>query len=162
MLLCLLVKLLAIYFTANSPRKLTDESIPTIFPHKEKKKEERKNETPALVFSCKFCEFFKNAFFLKAFDDEGNETKLLHITYQLNNYCLWMIRYELFLESAKWLAYVMASLACSRALRAPCLACFTCSSAWCAWHASKNGVLGALLKTTCLMWFIEWRAWHAS
>ena len=36
------VKLLAIYFTADGPRKLTDRSIQTIFPHKEQKEEREK------------------------------------------------------------------------------------------------------------------------
>ena len=65
MLLRFFIKLFAIYFTASNPRKSIDGSIPIIFPNKETKKE-RKNETPAKVFSCEFCKKkLNNTFFLK-------------------------------------------------------------------------------------------------
>ena len=72
------VKFLAIYFTATSPRKLIDRSIPTMFPHK-RQKEERKNETSAHVFSCEFCKIFKSTTPLVTSENERDETKLLHM-----------------------------------------------------------------------------------
>ena len=91
------MKLLAIYFTANGQRKLIDESIPIIFPHKAKGKKEEQEKR----FKRRFVEFLRTPFLktspVAASEDEHDETtQLLHMTSRLSICYLCMICYELF------------------------------------------------------------------
>ena len=75
---------LAIYFTANSPRKMIDGSISTIFPLKEQKEGQEKRRQ-CRGFPVNFVEFLRTSFFKEQLrclllEYEHNKTKLLHMT----------------------------------------------------------------------------------
>ena len=74
-----LVKLLAIYCTANGlPRRLIDGSISTILPHKEQK-EEREKRLQHRCFPVNSSEFLRTSFVrtitVAASEDKHDETK---------------------------------------------------------------------------------------
>ena len=69
-------------------------------------KEEGRSETAPYMFPCEFWKSLRTRFLrtircsVAASEDDHDETKLLHITSQLNNY-LWMNHYELFWQHVK-------------------------------------------------------------